>query len=169
LTRRNLIRGHFLFVATPSRRSAILLRGACSCYHVQALMRFTHTARHRRSSTLLILSVLVSLCFSFNARLDALPYAHVTAGVAGAESVGASLTVSQAQALTNSVNTAWARVPSQAKIRVKRPSIYLDALTPGRADYQPAVRRFPRVQNCLDAYSSFNSPRPRGRAPPHVA
>jgi hypothetical protein len=138
-----------------------------SCYHVQALMRFSHTVKRYRSSAPLILGVLVSLCFSFNARLDASSYAPGTTGVAEARSVQVRVTVSQAQALTNSI-TAWARVPSQAKIRVKRPSLYLDALASGQADYQPAVRRFSQLQNFSDTYSSFSCPRPRGRAPPHI-
>jgi hypothetical protein len=132
-------------------------------------MRFPHTVRRYRSSTLLILSVLVSLCFSFNARLDASSYAASTVGVAEAQSVGVRVTASEAQALTNSITIAWARVPSQAKTRVKRPAFYLYALTCGRAVYQPGIGRFPQVQNFLDAYSSFFSPRPRGRAPPHAA
>ena len=133
-------------------------------------MRFPHTVRRYRSSTLLILSVLVSLCFSFNARLDASSYAASIVGVAESQSVGVRVTASQAEALTNSI-TAWARLPSQAKTRIKRQAFYLDALTCGRADYQPAMRRFPQVQNFLDTYFSFFSPRPRGRAPPppHVA
>ena len=139
-----------------------------SCYHVQALMRFSHTVKRYRSSAPLIFGVLVSLCFSFNARLDASSYAHGTTGVAEARSVQVRVAVSQAQALTNSL-TAWARVPSQAKIRIKRPSLYLDALASGRADYQPAVRRFSLLQKFSDTYSSFFCPRPRGRAPPHIA
>jgi hypothetical protein len=162
------IKEPFLFVATHFNHSAILPPEARSCYHVQALMRFPHIVKLYRSRTLLILCVLVSLCFSFNARLDASSYAPGTAGVAEAESVGVRVAASQTQALTNSV-TAWARVPSQAKTRVKRPSLYLYALTSGRADYQPAIRRLAQVQNFSDAYSSFYSPRPRGRAPPHVA
>jgi hypothetical protein len=142
---------------------------ADSWYHVQALMKFPHTVRGYRSSAPLILGVLVSLCFSFNARLGASSYAASIVGVAESQSGGVRVTASQARALTNSVTTAWARVPSQAKTRVKRPALYLDALTCGRAGYQPAIGRFPQIQNFLDAYFSFFSPRPRGRAPPHVA
>lgn len=141
---------------------------ANSCYHVQVLMRFLHTIRRYHSHTLLILGVLVSLCVSFTARLDATPNASGIEGVAEAESVGLRVAVSQPQALTNPV-AAWGHVPSQAKTRVKRPSLYLDALASVRDGYQPAVRRFRQVQYFSDIYSSFYGPRPRGRAPPHVA
>jgi hypothetical protein len=131
-------------------------------------MRFQRKVRSHRPDTLFIYSVLVSLCFAFNARLDAAPSAQALMGLAETQSVGVCVATSQAKALTNSIN-AWARMPSQAKNRVKRPTVYRDALAPGRVLPGPAIRRFSQVRILSDIYShTFNS-RPRGRAPPSIA
>jgi hypothetical protein len=130
-------------------------------------MRFPHKFRRYRPHTLLVFGVLVSLCFSFNARLDAAAYAHEQTGLAESLSVGVGLVASPSQALTNPA-TAWAQIPSQAKTRVKRPSVYPDALVSGRVSPRPAIRRFSQVQILSDLYSSVFNSRPRGRAPPHI-
>lgn len=131
-------------------------------------MRFPHNVRRLSPATLFIYSVLVSLCFAFNARLDAAPSAQALSGLAETQSVGVCVATSQAKALTNSVN-AWARMPSQAKNRVKHPAVYRDALAPGRVSPRPVIRRFSQVQILSDIYSYIFNSRPRGRAPPHIA
>ena len=146
----------------------VLPQAVVGWYHLQALMRFPHIVRPNRPCALLIFSGVVSLCLSFNVRLDASSYTHGSVSLAEPHNIGAEVTTAQAHALANSV-AIRSGMPFQAKTRAKRPSVSLDALPAGAARHQPASWRFPSVLISSNAYSNIFYSRPQGRAPPHAA
>jgi len=160
-------------ISAPESSSDISISGLLSklgsCYHDWRLMgKSTFIIRRFRLSTQYFLSVLLALCFSCGAPLDASPHTPETDGIAGRQSGGAEGFTSSTQQPAKSVMPRT-QVLTRGVIRTKHSPLYPAALPPERIDGLFSTISFSLINIPWDVPSLAFFSRSYSRAPPRLA